>query len=70
MHLYPRRQNVAAQVAEELKTVTYGGGTQKEKRKIIPFGKCGRPYLGKTTSAARAELRQSYKCMLGLFVFP
>ena len=23
MHVYPRRRNVAAQVAEELKTVTY-----------------------------------------------
>ena len=35
MHLYPRRWNVAAQVAEELKTVTYAtpsyGGTQQKK---------------------------------------
>ena len=36
MHLYPLRRNVAAQVAEELKTVTYVcyssyGGTQKKK---------------------------------------
>ena len=37
MHLYARRRNVAAQVAEDLKTVTYYatpsyGGTQKEKK--------------------------------------
>ena len=37
---------------------------------IIHFGKFGPPYLGKTTAAARAALTQSYKCMLGLFVFP
>ena len=30
MHMYPRRQNVAAQVAEELKTVTY---TMVERRR-------------------------------------
>ena len=37
MHLYPQRRNVAVQVAEELKTVTYAapsyGGTQKKNRK-------------------------------------
>ena len=39
MHLYPRRCNVAAQVAEEIKTVTcvtppmdYGGTQKKEKK--------------------------------------
>ena len=34
LHFYPRRRNVAAQVAEEFKMVTYGypsyGGTQKK----------------------------------------
>ena len=39
MQLYPRRQNVAAQVVEELKTVTYAtpsyGGTQKERKKTF-----------------------------------
>ena len=40
MHLYPRRRNVAAQVVEELQTVTYAtipsyGGTQKKKIKKI-----------------------------------
>ena len=39
MHLYPRRWNVAAQVAGELKTVTYitppsYGGTQKERKNV------------------------------------
>ena len=37
MHLYPRRLNVAAQVAEKLKRVTYAypsyGGTQKKEKK-------------------------------------
>ena len=37
MHLYPRRRNGAAQMAEELKTVTYANpsyaGTQKERKK-------------------------------------
>ena len=38
MHLYPRRRNVAVQVAEELKTVTYAtpynyGGTQSEENR-------------------------------------
>ena len=32
-HLYPRRQNVAAQVAEELKTVTYATPPMEERRK-------------------------------------
>ena len=39
MHLYTRRRNVAAQVAEELKTVTYATPPleecRKEKKKII-----------------------------------
>ena len=38
MHLYPQRRNVAAQVPEELKTVTHTtlsyGGTQKKKKKV------------------------------------
>ena len=33
MHLYPRRRNVAAQVAEELKTVTYAIPPMEERRK-------------------------------------
>ena len=34
MHLYPRRQNVAAQVMEELKTVTlYATPPMEERRK-------------------------------------
>ena len=38
-HLYPRIWNVAAQVAEELKTVTYllwrnVGGEKKDKKKV------------------------------------
>ena len=37
---------------------------------VIPFGKVGSPYLGKAAAAARAALTQSYKCMLGVFVFP
>ena len=32
---------------------------------IIPFGEFGPPYPGKATAAT-----QSYKCMLGLFMFP
>ena len=40
----------------------------KNKHCIIPFGKFGPPYLGKAAAAARAT--QSYKCMLGLVVFP
>ena len=41
MHSYPRRRHVAAQVAEQLKTVTYAtpyGGTQKRTK--ITFVKC------------------------------
>ena len=39
MHLYPRRRNVAAQEAEELKTVTYatpsyGGERTKKEKKV------------------------------------
>ena len=33
MHLYPRRWNVAAQVAEELKMVTYATPPMEERRK-------------------------------------
>ena len=33
MHLHPQRQNVAAQVAEELKTVTYATAPMEERRK-------------------------------------
>ena len=33
MHLYPRRWNVAAQVAEELKMVTYATPLMEERRK-------------------------------------
>ena len=33
LHLYPRRRNVAAQVAEELKTVTYTIPPMEERRK-------------------------------------
>ena len=33
MHLYPRRRNVVAQMAEELKTVTYATPPTKERRK-------------------------------------
>ena len=33
MHLYPQRRNVAAQVAEELKTVTYAAPPMEERRK-------------------------------------
>ena len=33
MHLYPRRSNVAAEVAEELKTVTYATPPMEERRK-------------------------------------
>ena len=33
MHLYPRRWNVAAQEAKELKTVTYATPPMKECRK-------------------------------------
>ena len=33
MHLYPRRRNVAAKVAEELKTVTYATPPMEECRK-------------------------------------
>ena len=32
MHLYPQRRKVAAQVAEELKTVTYGTPLMEERR--------------------------------------
>ena len=42
MHLYPRRRNVAAQVAEKLKTVTYATPRVEESR-IIFFD--GRIYL-------------------------
>ena len=33
MHLYPRRRNVSAQVAEELKPVTYATPPMEEHRK-------------------------------------
>ena len=33
MHLYPRRRNVATQVAGELKTVTYATPRMEERRK-------------------------------------
>ena len=33
MHLYPRRQNVAAQVAEELITVTYATPMEERRKK-------------------------------------
>ena len=54
---------MAAQVAEELKTVTYSTPPMEELRKkerihfnvfIIPFRKFGPPYLGKATAATRA----------------
>ena len=32
MHLYPQRRNVAAQVAEELKTVIYATPPMEERR--------------------------------------
>ena len=35
MHLYPRRLNVAAQVAEELKTVTMEEHRKKEKEEPL-----------------------------------
>ena len=41
---------------------------------FIPVGKFGLSYLGKPTAAARVALpmaqSETYKCMLGLFVFP
>ena len=51
-HLYPWRQNVAAQVAEELKMVTYatppmeGCRKNKQKKPTLLSGKFGPPYLG------------------------
>ena len=45
MHLYPRRRNVAAQVAEELKMVTHAtpshGGKQKENSLVQEEGRGG-----------------------------
>ena len=44
MHLYPERWNCAAQVVEELKTVTYAtcfyGGTQTERKERNVCNKC------------------------------
>ena len=35
---------------------------------MIPFGKFGPPYLGKTTAASsKSSATQSYNCMLGVF---
>ena len=45
MHVYPRRQNVAAQLAEELRTVTYRYATppledaEKNTQKMLAFKK-------------------------------
>ena len=36
---------------------------------LIPRGKFGPPYLGKTAAATKSSATQSYKCMLDLFVF-
>ena len=33
MHLYPQRQNVTAQVAEEFKMVTYATSPMEERRR-------------------------------------
>ena len=38
MHLYPRRRNVAAQVADELKAVTYATPPMEERRKTTTTG--------------------------------
>ena len=38
---------------------------------LIPCGKFGPPYLGKATySSRKSSATQTYKYMLGLFVFP
>ena len=39
MHLYPRRQKVAAQVAKELKTVTYITPPMEERSIFLKLGR-------------------------------
>ena len=43
MHLYPQRRDVAAQVAEELNTVTYATPPMEERRKKTWTEVHGRP---------------------------
>ena len=41
IHLYPRRRNVAAQVADELKIVTYATPPMEERREIFFLSNTG-----------------------------
>ena len=61
MHLYHRRQNVAAQVVEELKTVTYATPPMQERRKKISsdFGLSTQKYPLKFAELKNGPVSQS-----------